>query len=449
MTEELSSVKWRRKVLQITELLCETVNPEQLLESLPYLHESGWDELVEERSVNKTCGYPTCSRSCRPNNQKQLYHIDRKSGKIYENSNLRKKFCSDHCFDKSLQVRGQLETEALWITGENSRFDKSYVLPKDMVVEITEEKPRNILPKKVEIVQENDLLAKISNLKIKDEESDKEDNEDDENEEFKHIEPYEKCSDDEEFVNSIQKFVRTKECSTKSSPKSKSQPLPNSDKEKEIFEKLRSKYGKQNAKPKPIFIDPPKMLSEKQSKMSRGLKIEWISKLFGSWISDETRKMIKEGFRPKGGDIEQILMQFLGGAEQKLENKVDLPNLDKYNIREKRLNIFMQTIKLNWSELEARLDLNSTKKELMARFCATFNFDSENITGWTKQETNLIVATIFLALSQVDPEIEDDYCRNNQISGEFIEIAKQMCGDISFPDILKMIKNVIGTSSAC
>lgn len=47
-------------------------------------------------------------------------------------------------------------------------------------------------------------------------------------------------------------------------------------------------------------------------------------------------------------------------------------------------------------DLEARLHLTPTRRDILSRVASTFQLDSENITGWTKREINSIVIALFI-----------------------------------------------------
>ncbi|CAB3402873.1 unnamed protein product [Caenorhabditis bovis] len=390
------TAKLRKIVHQTIEELSDTVNSDKLLELLPNLHASGWDELIEERFVSKLCGYPTCSRESRPSLGRQMFQIDRKSGKIYENCKERYKFCSDNCFEKSISIRKQLNDEALWITGKiSSRMEKKFELPQDIVKLIEEITNEEKTPKKVKPVDkeihlvEDSILAQMTDLRIRDEESDKENSGDDDDDEFKHIEPYKKCADDEEFLESVHRFVATKPSTSK--------------------------------------VETPKKIEktlEKKEELQK--KEEEILAKLRSWISEETRKMIHEGYRPVGGEVEKLLMDFLAGKSTD-ENKVELPNLDKFNIKEKRLNILLQSLKLPWIALEESLQLCTSRRDLLPRLCATFNLTAENIAGWNKREIQCITYALFVIICRVDSELEDEFFQKGRISDKLVESAKDKC----------------------
>ncbi|CAB3402874.1 unnamed protein product [Caenorhabditis bovis] len=447
------TAKLRKIVHQTIEELSDTVNSDKLLELLPNLHASGWDELIEERFVSKLCGYPTCSRESRPSLGRQMFQIDRKSGKIYENCKERYKFCSDNCFEKSISIRKQLNDEALWITGKiSSRMEKKFELPQDIVKLIEEITNEEKTPKKVKPVDkeihlvEDSILAQMTDLRIRDEESDKENSGDDDDDEFKHIEPYKKCADDEEFLESVHRFVATKPSTSKvETPKKIEKTLEKKEelqkKEEEILAKLRAKYGKGTQttrkpitiieplpmKPKRINnVDDIQVKTEIKVKKDENSRNSWLHELLRSWISEETRKMIHEGYRPVGGEVEKLLMDFLAGKSTD-ENKVELPNLDKFNIKEKRLNILLQSLKLPWIALEESLQLCTSRRDLLPRLCATFNLTAENIAGWNKREIQCITYALFVIICRVDSELEDEFFQKGRISDKLVESAKDKC----------------------
>ncbi|VDN19554.1 unnamed protein product [Gongylonema pulchrum] len=74
-------------------------------------------EVVEERYISKICGFPLCSNPVEVKFS-QKYRIDVKNKKVYERSAEVDKFCCQNCFLRSAVLRAQLDTEPLWIRGD-------------------------------------------------------------------------------------------------------------------------------------------------------------------------------------------------------------------------------------------------------------------------------------------------------------------------------------------
>uniref|UniRef100_A0A8R1HYZ6 Uncharacterized protein n=1 Tax=Caenorhabditis japonica TaxID=281687 RepID=A0A8R1HYZ6_CAEJA len=170
-------------------------------------------------------------------------------------------------------------------------------------------------------------------------------------------EQYKLTEDDKDFIKSIKKFKANNFGSAKTPVEKKNVKVTLSakdqKKEEEILGKLRSKYGNKNSKQRkpPIIIDAPSLNQKKsttldiQNKEPIEEKEPWLINLIKSWFTSETRKMIREGARPSGGAAEQLFRDFMAGKKVDAEKQVNLPNLDKYNIKEKRLNVFLHSIR--------------------------------------------------------------------------------------------------------
>lgn len=434
--EEEKHSSFRRRVLTTIEALIDIENVADLGVHLPNLHGIAWDEVVEERFVNKQCGFPGCPRTPPKKTKSQMFQIDKKEGKIYEFCKQRNKFCTERCYQKSFFVRKQLDEHPLWITGENeSRMKQKYEVPDETFVSPVPEKgEEESIEKetKIEFVSDS-IIAKVQNMKLNEEyeESKITDTDDPENQN----EPYQLTDDDKDFIKSIREFRSVNfgppSCKvTKTQKKAAPPKLSEKDqkKEKEILARLREKYGNKNAKQKkpPILIDAPEL--NLGAKRLASEKNTWLIELIKTWITDETRKLIRDGARPSGGAVEQILMDFLSGKKIDAEKLVDLPNLDKYNVKEKRLNIFLHSIRHHWQDLEARLHLTPTRRDLLSRVATTFHLNSDNITGWSKRELNTIVISLFLLICLVDVELGDDYIKKDNASPELSSVSLELCG---------------------
>ena len=82
-----------------------------------------YDDIVTERSIEESCGYPLCAAhikqqqsSYRPPAQ---YHISLAQKKVFDLTE-RRKFCSNFCFQASNYYRQQLETAPLWLREERT-----------------------------------------------------------------------------------------------------------------------------------------------------------------------------------------------------------------------------------------------------------------------------------------------------------------------------------------
>lgn len=437
---EKKEVSFRKQLLNIIETLTDIEQISELEEHLPHLHGLGWDEVVEERFVNHQCGFPACSRDPPKKPKTQMFQIDKKEGKIYEFCKQRSKFCSEKCYQKNLFVRNQLDEHPLWITGlTEARMNKKYQVPDDSFVSPVPEKPEKYEDEKepsIEFVTDS-IIAKVQNLKSNEEYEESKVLDSDEPEK----EPYKLTEDDKEFIKSIRQFKTNNFAApTRANAPSLKTPKPklsekNQKKEEEILAKLREKYGNKNAKQKkpPILIPAPEFQHVKTKTgpsvtFNTGEKYGWLMELMKGWFSEETRRLTREGPRSRGGDVEKILMDFLSGKKVDAEKLVDLPNLDKYNVKEKRLNIFLHSVKHHWADLEARLHLTPTRRDLLSRAATTFHLNAENITGWNKRELNAIVIALFLLICLVDVELGDDFFKKDHPSPELSTVSNDLCG---------------------
>ncbi|KAI6208491.1 RNA polymerase II subunit B1 CTD phosphatase RPAP2-like protein [Aphelenchoides besseyi] len=287
-----------RKVVDSIYFLVDTVEESELLEKLHFLDTGSWDEVIEERYLARSCGFPTCSRQV----------------VIYTALPLWEKFCSTECYDRSCNVQRQLHEEPLWFSLE--RKARNYSL------ESTVTNPRSSRnPEEIFIDQaDRFLVTRLNEMKIADSFAEQSDEENDEGKEAEKKE-------DENFRNEIRSFLtsvsqmtaksnanmmgvssgaqfvhlatknadkkpnQTKQCGpvkqeTKddvamknASPpnnaavtvQTNSKPAPRKFSDKEVEEKLsklRQKYNNPRPKKIPVLIDAPAMSADKAAKLS-------------------------------------------------------------------------------------------------------------------------------------------------------------------------------------
>lgn len=94
---------------------------------------SDYDSLIEERNINKRCGYVLCPRPNRLQNTKAKYRILNGQGK--GNDTLRfvekqelERWCSDDCGRRALYIKVQLSEEPAWT---RTATDEAVVLMED------------------------------------------------------------------------------------------------------------------------------------------------------------------------------------------------------------------------------------------------------------------------------------------------------------------------------
>ncbi|CAD6198945.1 unnamed protein product [Caenorhabditis auriculariae] len=454
--------EYRRKVLNAIETLTETVTREQLVKWLPYFHVASWDELIEERSLGNSCGYPLCARPSRPL-QKQRYHIDRQSKKIYETCRDRDKFCSDECFDLSAMLREQLFDEPLWMTGEipermNRYFKVSENTGAYMVNNsrpIIAVKPQRLPTRGVEVVEEK-FVAKMSDLRVceKDAGSDEDAEEEDD---MPHVDEYEKCPDDDIFLDAVQRFVTSKRtnCLPKEekgeSPSEKVPPPPRRvENEEEKLARLRKKYSVKDGKVRGPPIVEPRALIERNGggsttrakettkalgscefeKKSNRSVVDFAKDVLKEWITEECRSALRMGCKTTGGDVESILLSYLSGQKISDVDRVAMPEVDAVDVEKRRHAILLQSLGPVWQELEAKLKISSTN-QLLARLTANFSLNSGNITGFSKMELRALVISLWRIVCHMNTEFEDRHFPENCPSQEFFAIARDFGLDMA------------------
>ncbi|KAL5281376.1 RPAP2 family protein [Megaselia abdita] len=83
------------------------------LEKLKDINQSHYDDIIDERSITKLCGYPLCDKELK-NIPTKKYQISTLTNKVYDITE-RKKFCSSHCYKASMFIRDQMLSSPLWL----------------------------------------------------------------------------------------------------------------------------------------------------------------------------------------------------------------------------------------------------------------------------------------------------------------------------------------------
>lgn len=97
-------------------------------ESLKPFQPSDYDALIEERNINRQCGYVLCPRQNRKQDTKAKYRIlkSKDTGsdvlKIVPTQSL-EKWCSDECGKRALYIKVQLNEEPAWTRADSSAED--------------------------------------------------------------------------------------------------------------------------------------------------------------------------------------------------------------------------------------------------------------------------------------------------------------------------------------
>ena len=98
----------------------EHFDKEWLREALNRILPAHYDDIVEERSLEKKCGYPVCGQILGKVTE-QKFHICLRSNTVVDLSE-RKKFCSQKCLERSNYLKDQIPTSPLWMrTREESK----------------------------------------------------------------------------------------------------------------------------------------------------------------------------------------------------------------------------------------------------------------------------------------------------------------------------------------
>lgn len=106
-----------------------------------HLNQSHYDDIVEERSIVRLCGYPLCDNTL-TDVPKQQYVISRVQNKVFDITE-RKKFCSNECYKSSIYLKEQILTTPLWVRKEDDVIPEFKLLSLDEKnKEETEKSPR-------------------------------------------------------------------------------------------------------------------------------------------------------------------------------------------------------------------------------------------------------------------------------------------------------------------
>jgi len=97
----------------VAELVYKTITEDQFIHIGQQITPSVYDDIIEERSIEKICGYPVCCNAL-TNTKKQKYYLSLKDKAVYDIT-VRKCFCSDYCFCASKHFRSQISITPLWL----------------------------------------------------------------------------------------------------------------------------------------------------------------------------------------------------------------------------------------------------------------------------------------------------------------------------------------------
>ncbi|XP_064616983.1 putative RNA polymerase II subunit B1 CTD phosphatase Rpap2 [Liolophura sinensis] len=121
-------VAYEERAFRIVEkLLDNTVTSEYLADCGLYITPSHYADIVEERAIINTCGYPVCSNVLGAIPQ-QKYFISTKSNRVYDVTE-RKNFCSNKCFKASKYFEKQISTTPVWLREEEKPVELKVLDP--------------------------------------------------------------------------------------------------------------------------------------------------------------------------------------------------------------------------------------------------------------------------------------------------------------------------------
>ncbi|KAM8717660.1 hypothetical protein ACLKA7_004369 [Drosophila subpalustris] len=103
----------------VVALLEPHIEEQTFLAMLTEIDPHNYADIVDERHINKLCGYPLCAVAVEKVPTKQ-YQICGVKNKVYDLTE-RKKFCSGHCFKASEYIKSQIPTSPLWLRDREKR----------------------------------------------------------------------------------------------------------------------------------------------------------------------------------------------------------------------------------------------------------------------------------------------------------------------------------------
>nr|XP_044250836.1 putative RNA polymerase II subunit B1 CTD phosphatase RPAP2 homolog [Drosophila takahashii] len=116
-------VKKRAAIARAHEIVVRLLEPgipeTEFLSLLWEIGPPNYSDIVDEREINKLCGYPLCSKTLE-NIPKQKYTICASKNKVYDLTE-RKKFCCGYCFKASEYIKSQVPTSPLWLRDRETK----------------------------------------------------------------------------------------------------------------------------------------------------------------------------------------------------------------------------------------------------------------------------------------------------------------------------------------
>ncbi|XP_045506416.1 putative RNA polymerase II subunit B1 CTD phosphatase RPAP2 [Colias croceus] len=122
----------------VESLLEKCISEEYFLKCLPDINQSHLEDIIEERSIIRLCGYPLCQKTITEQDiPKQKYRISVKTNKVYDIT-TRKSFCSNTCYKSAMYIKKQMLTSPLWFR-EYEDIPKFHLLTLDTVGSLGQE----------------------------------------------------------------------------------------------------------------------------------------------------------------------------------------------------------------------------------------------------------------------------------------------------------------------
>jgi len=125
----LQVLEFMRKSLSFVESMLEPeITEQQLRSGEEFICQRDYDSIVQERFLQKLCGYPICSNNL-TKEWKQRYHVSLRDKRIYD-VEVRKLYCSTRCMDSSNKYRNErIPDRPIWMRLEEVDVDFSSETP--------------------------------------------------------------------------------------------------------------------------------------------------------------------------------------------------------------------------------------------------------------------------------------------------------------------------------
>ncbi|CAG9535073.1 unnamed protein product [Cercopithifilaria johnstoni] len=441
----------RKAVYDTIVALSDCVVETTLQKLLNNLDQSSWMEVIEERYLGRMCGFPLCTNPVEVKNS-QKYRIDLKNKKVFERSAEIDKFCCEDCFLRSVAVRAQLETEPLWIRG-NER-----VKVFDLNATNIRQQQQNTCD--FEFNEDQQLITSLEILKIGDiVESDDEDNDDE-------IKTDEEKRDDEEFYNfcrsyltmrpgfsstdestdvsTIEKVMNETVTKTEIEERKKNGQLSESEK----LARIRNKYNQNKLKRPPKMIAAKPLSSQLSDKIPKNFYedfektlLEWCGRETICYLQYHRRMDLSNSEDEIVPEARSIMSRFCGDGHvtnERIEGNMFLPPIDSVDQAKQRISVLVELLKPSWRLLEGRLGINGCGQQAL-NVISTFRLSATNIV-LERKTCNLAVAVIFRLIAYCDRSLMDFYPSDATVSSKFMQYLEQIgCDAKCYFEILSTV----------